>query len=778
METTASEEPDTASEESWNGFSSIAEEEEVVSGDESSNSSIETSNASDEGEDDETTQERSSAFKAWALSQRNTVVGFEPSHDLSAPVGAATSAQMRSIDSSFKRVPSDNNDQRLPGIVDRTLFAAQSEPERQVHHVYVQRPEAIEASRAELPIISKEQEIMETIFNNDVAILSGATGSGKTTQVPQFLFEAGYGDPDGPTPGMIGITQPRRVAAVSMAKRVAYEMGKLHEKVSHQVRFDTTVSAKTAMKFMTDGVLLREISQDFTLSKYSAIIIDEAHERSVNTDILIGMLSRIVETRRRLFDEKRPGFKLLKVVIMSATLRLAEFKDNRELFRKQSPPVIVIEGKQYSVGVHFARRTKRDYVGEVLQKVSRGHRKLPPGGMLVFVTGQSEIEFLERRLKAEFPCADKYSPARPKMHVSAHQTQIEDDDVAFVDQQQHSTPRDDHDYLAGFSDEDGPIEEEDDFDIPDEGTSTSKRVHVLPLYSQLSAEQQARVFEAPPADSRLIVLATNVAETSITIPNIRYVFDTGRSKVKQYDPGTGVQTFAIDWISKASAQQRTGRAGRTGSGGHCYRLYSSAIFEDAFAQFAEPEILKTPVEGVVLQLKAMGIPDITRFPFPTPLVSNRLHKAERLLQYLGCLENITNKVTDLGKQLSAFPISPRLARILVLAEQQPNLLQHALSLVAMLAIPEVFLSESQLGFNQDIEPSLGTESGDKAWSYADAERARGKAALRQEFASFHGRIAGSDKYSDGVKLLTVSHVLLFDCSTLNTVDGQAQEAVG
>ena len=246
-------------------------------------------------------------------------------------------------------------------------------------------------------------------------------------------------------------------------------------------------------------------------------------------------------------------------------------------------------------------------------------------------------------------------------------------------------------------DNDESEDDENEFDIS-EDPHEALRVHILPLYSQLPMEQQSRVFEPPPHGSRLIVLATNVAETSLTIPGIRYVFDCGRAKEKTYNPTTGVQSFDIGWISKASANQRAGRAGRTAPG-HCYRLYSSAVYERDFVAFAEPEILRAPLEGLVLQLKSIGVPKITNFPFPTPPDRQSLVKAERLLENLGAISD--GKVTSTGKELSSYPLSPRLARILLLGKQN-DCLNHALALVSLLTVPDIFIPENQLDLNLSL----------------------------------------------------------------------------
>lgn len=755
--------PSPSDEESdWEGFSSASSNEDQDLSDSGSGPSndddsmldddsdlinrddhmSETSEESIPGDDDDdgsakgAAQERSSIFKAWATKQRNEVIGFTPSVPADHQSSQVLSNVLRN-----QRQPSTKLGVQLKPQSDRNGTAS-----GKAFNVTVERPPGIEKSRLELPVVAKEQEIMETIFSNDCTIVTGATGSGKTTQVPQFLFEAGYGNSGGPTPGMIGVTQPRRVAAVSMAKRVAFEMGSQGDKVSHQVRFDSSVGSKTAMKFMTDGVLLREISQDFTLSKYSAIVIDEAHERSVNTDILIGMLSRIVETRSRLAidsDKHRP----LKLIIMSATLRIADFTKNKTLFRGETPPVLEAEGKSHDVTVHFSRKTQRDYVDDVYQKVGRGHRKLPPGAMLVFLTGQNEISHVERRLKDAFEATEATDPRQVKMRISANETSIEAEDVdlggrAGVDKDDAS----DSDVSIQGTDARASGQDEGEFDIEPEEVRSMQKVHVLPLYSQLPNDQQMRVFQPPPEGSRLIVLATNVAETSLTIPNIRYVFDCGRAKEKSYETTTGVQSFNIDWISKANAEQRRGRAGRTGPG-HCYRLYSSAVYENHFVEHALPEIQRTPVEGVVIQLKSMGIPNVAHFPFPTPPDRESLVKAERLLEYLGAIVN--GGVSAIGKKLSVYPLSPRLSRILVAASDQ-KCVSQAIALVALLAVPDVYVTESQRNIR---DPAASADA--SISSRADLQEATLREPRRKEYNTFHGHAARIDRQSDAVKLLTV-----------------------
>lgn len=258
-------------------------------------------------------------------------------------------------------------------------------------YIHVERTDAIQIARLKLPILAEEQIIMETISENSVIILAGETGSGKTTQIPQFLYEAGFAE----NGKQIAITEPRRVAAIAMSKRVGYEMGLSSDIVSYLIRFEGNCTDKTKLKFMTDGVLLKEIECDFMLNKYSVVILDEAHERSAYTDILVGLLSRIVQLRNK---KKNP----LKLIIMSATLRVEDFTGNRKLF-KVPPPVIKVDARQFPVTIHFNKATKDDYVKEAYLKAIKIHTKLPEGGILMFLTGQQEVKQLVKKLRKQFP---------------------------------------------------------------------------------------------------------------------------------------------------------------------------------------------------------------------------------------------------------------------------------------------------------------------------------------------------------------------------------------
>lgn len=675
---------------------------------------------------------RSSAFKAWATQQVNETMGFKPAGTGIDPQWTEAS----NINTNFK--PRKHESEPLPLELRTTGIVL----ERKAYSVKVERSPEVQAARMLLPVVAEEQKIMEAIFNNPCVVIWGTTGSGKTTQVPQFLYEAGFGDPKGPTPGMIGVTQPRRVAAVSMSKRVSDELGGLPDKVSYQIRYESSVSSQTAIKFMTDGILVREIANDFALLKYSVIIIDEAHERSTNTDILIGMVSRIVDLRGDM-NKEDPKVTPLKLVIMSATLRVSDFLENTNLFRNGPPPLVQAEGRQFPVTVHFSRTTQRDYLEETFQKVSRGHKKLPPGGMLVFLTGQNEINALSKRLKESFVNTKASNSTSQKITISASDAPLETEDLDLGGDLAR-THRDLNNHADGWSDEG---EDEDEFAIePVEGyTSMSSHIHVLPLYSQLQTKDQMLVFAPVPENARLIVLATNVAETSLTIPGIRYVFDTGRAKERRYDQMTGVQTFEIDWISKASASQRAGRAGRTGPG-HCYRLYSSAIYERDFQEYAEPEILQMPVEGIVLQLKSMDLQHVINFPFPTPPDRHSLAKAEKLLTYLGALSP-HGKITPIGRELSAYPLSPRFSKMLVIGHQH-GCMPYTIALVSALAVQDLFIPENQLDLSAPIQDA-GT-----IYTTADRLEDESRERRKREFHKANSVFSKNSVSSDAIKALT------------------------
>ncbi|CAI2371735.1 unnamed protein product [Moneuplotes crassus] len=571
----------------------------------------------------------------------------------------------------------------------------------------IQRTEEMDEMRKELPVFMHEREVLESVENNLVTIVCGETGSGKSTQIPQFLYEYGYTATS--RKGMIGITQPRRVAATSLSQRIADELNVKHgDKVGYQIRYDKkNISQNTVIKLMTDGILLKEIELDFLLEKYSVVIIDEAHERSINTDILISLLSRIVRLRLKKVIKERKKFPCaeeyhhfpLRVVIMSATLRVDDFIKNKRLFPSLVPRMIKVDSRQYPVEIHFNKVTREDYEEETFKKVCKIHKNLPKGGILVFLTGRKEIQYMVERLKAEF----KKKTSTKKSEKSVEENKNQEQKVEEAD------------------------EDMDDDIMP---------VQVLPLYSMLSPNEQLRVFQPPKEGHRFIVVSTNIAETSVTIPNIRYVVDCGREKQKVYDPQLRLSKFLISWTSQASANQRAGRAGRTGPG-HCYRLYSSAVY-NKMEKFAVPEILRTPIDQTILQLKALGIYDLCKFPFVSSPNLAQVKSTLRELCVLNALElkdkskdiedefkqdlikdqheKLINddgkilsmsfnrdktRITDLGLLLSTIPLAPKFAKMLVFG-RKAKILELAIITVASLTVQEIFRAPNiKLDFSDD-----------------------------------------------------------------------------
>ncbi|CAA0828231.1 RNA helicase family protein [Striga hermonthica] len=677
--------------------------------------------------------------------------------------------------------------------------------------IHVSRPKDVEEQRTGLPIVMMEQEIMEAINENISVIICGETGCGKTTQVPQFLYEAGFGLNCSNSRGcIIGVTQPRRVAVLATAKRVAFELGlRLGKEVGFQVRHDRRVGENCSIKFMTDGILLREVQSDFLLKRYSVLILDEAHERSLNTDILIGMLSRVIQQRQREYKEQEKRILSgetighddriypLKLVLMSATLRVEDFVSNQRIFRNP-PPVIEVPTRQYPVTTHFSKKTEIiDYIGQAFKKVLSIHKRLPPGGILVFVTGQREVEYLCRRLrrasreivaKSVKGNNNESSSAHEEKHLeendmkeiteafefqgnSGHEiterfgSYMEEDrgDFSEADESDGSYDSSEDSDLEFFSDEEnqskllessdgnlldisglkaafeslaGKSEAKNAVDLMPEAANlldssikqnTEKEnssfspspLTVLPLYAMLPASAQLRVFEQVKDGERLVVVATNVAETSLTIPGIKYVVDTGREKTKNYNSSNGMETYEIQWISKASAAQRAGRAGRTGPG-HCYRLYSSAVFSNLFPDFSSAEISKVPVDGVVLLMKSMHIGKVANFPFPTPPETKAINEAEHCLKVLEALDE-KGRLTSLGKAMARYPMSPRHSRMLLTVIEiihklkgcaRPNLvLAYAVAVAAALSLTNPFIMHLGENQNDTEDPNHNEKSG-------------------------------------------------------------------
>ncbi|KAJ9615223.1 hypothetical protein H2200_001297 [Cladophialophora chaetospira] len=460
------------------------------------------------------------------------------------------------------------------------------------------KAKGIEETRKSLPIYQFRDEIIQAVQDHQVLIIVGETGSGKTTQLPQYLHEAGL------TKGgmKIGCTQPRRVAAMSVAARVAEEMGKrLGNEVGYAIRFEDNTSDKTVLKYMTDGMLLRELLTDPELSQYSALMIDEAHERTVSTDIACGLLKDIARAR--------PDLKLL---ISSATMDARKFQKYFD-----DAPIFNIPGRRYAVDVHYTAQPEANYLAAAITTVFQIHITQGSGDILVFLTGQEEIEVMEASLQET---ARKLG-------------------------------------------------------------SKVKEMIICPIYANLPTDLQAKIFEPTPAGARKVVLATNIAETSLTIDGIVYVIDPGFVKENQYNPRTGMESLVVVPCSRASAGQRAGRAGRVGPG-KCFRLYTSQAYKNELDENTTPEIQRTNLSGVILLLKSLGINDLLDFDFMDPPSTDTIVRAVEQLYALGALNN-AGELTKIGRQMAEFPTDPMLARA-ILAADKYTCVDEILSIIAML----------------------------------------------------------------------------------------------
>lgn len=443
----------------------------------------------------------------------------------------------------------------------------------------------------------------------------GETGSGKTTQIPQFVL---FDDLPHIERKLVACTQPRRVAAMSVAQRVANEMDVgLGEEVGYSIRFEDVTSQKTILKYMTDGMLLREAMNDNNLQRYSTIILDEAHERTLATDTLMGLLKEVAL--------RRPD---LKIVIMSATLDAQKFQTYFN-----DAPLLAVPGRTHPVEIFYTPGPERDYMEAALRTVLQIHASEPEGDILLFLTGEEEIEDACRKINLEV-----------------------DEMIREVDA--------------------GPMK-------------------VYPLYGTLPPQQQQRIFEpAPPArhpdgrPGRKCVVATNIAETSLTIDGIVYVVDPGFSKQKVYNPRIRVESLLVSPISKASAKQRAGRAGRTRPG-KCFRLYTEAAYKKELIEQTYPEVLRSNLAATVLDLKKLGIEDLVHFDLMDPPAPETLMRALEELNYLACLDDEGN-LTVLGKLASEFPLDPALA-VMLISSPEFYCSNEILSMTALLSVPQIFV---------------------------------------------------------------------------------------
>ncbi len=480
-------------------------------------------------------------------------------------------------------------------------------------------------SYPDLPVSKRRDDLARAINENQVVVVAGATGSGKTTQLPKICLEVGRG-----IRGTIGHTQPRRLAARTVAQRIADELATpLGEAVGYAVRFTDQVSDRTLVKLMTDGILLAEIQRDRRLLRYDTLILDEAHERSLNIDFLLGYLRELLP--------RRPD---LKVIVTSATIepeRFAAHFGGAEHGSSSGAPIVEVSGRTYPVEIRYrplevvlpaaggdgvedpddpdhevVRTELRDPTEAIVDAVAELAAE-PPGDVLVFLSGEREIRDTTEALRGAF----------------------------------------------------------------DDNTE------VLPLYARLPTADQQKVFQ-PSRAARRIVLATNVAETSLTVPGIRYVVDPGTARISRYSRRTKVQRLPIEPISQASAQQRSGRCGRTAPG-VCIRLYSEADFE-ARPRYTDPELLRTNLAAVILQMAALDLGAVEDFPFLDPPDARSIRDGVGLLQELGAFDG-SGKLTTVGRRLAQIPVDPRLGRMLLQADAE-GCVREVLVIAAALSIPD------------------------------------------------------------------------------------------
>lgn len=489
-----------------------------------------------------------------------------------------------------------NLDSRMAGD-DRNLTKEQRFLEAQIEAAE-KKALSIQETRKSLPIYQYRDEFLAALEQYQVLVIVGETGSGKTTQLPQYLHEAGY-TKDGMK---VGCTQPRRVAAMSVAARVADEVGvKVGNEVGYTIRFEDSTSDKTVLKYMTDGMLLREFMTEPDLAGYSALMIDEAHERTVHTDILLALVKDLAR--------ERPDLKLL---ISSATMNAEKFAQYFD-----DAPIFNIPGRRYPVDIYYTPAPEANYLAAAITTTFQIHTTQGKGDILIFLTGQDEIE------AAELEIAETAKKLGSRI----------------------------------------------------------KELVICPIYANLPSELQSKIFEPTPDGARKVVLATNIAETSLTIDGIVYVIDPGYVKENVYNPATGMSNLVVVPCSRASANQRSGRAGRVGPG-KCFRLYTKFAYMNEMDESTTPEIQRTNLNGVVLQLKSLGINELLDFEFMDPPPTEALIGALNQLFALQAL-NHRGEMTKLGRQMAEFPTDPMLAKA-VLAADKEGCVEEVLSVVAML----------------------------------------------------------------------------------------------
>lgn len=460
----------------------------------------------------------------------------------------------------------------------------------------------IREQRKKLPIYLERDRLLTVIGENQVVILRGETGSGKTTQLVQYLYERGYTSNGA---GIIGCTQPRRMAAVSVAHRVAQEMScELGTTVGYAIRLEDCSSRDTKIKFMTDGVLMREIINDRLLEKYSCVVLDEAHERSVSTDVLLGVLKEVVR--------KRTDFRLIVTSATMDTDKFVEFFDGAVLF--------CVPGRTFEVEVHWEPTPVQDYVQQAVFRACEIHLQRGPGDILIFMTGEDDVQCVCDLLMEK---------------------------------------------------------------LAEHGSECADALLVLPCYSTLPGAEQKRIMQPAPAGKRKCIVATNVAETSLTIDGIMFVIDSGLMKCKVFQPKLGVNTLQPYPVSMAQANQRKGRAGRTAPG-ECFRLFTQLQFQEELLPTPVPEIQRSSIDSVVLTLKTIGVDNLEKFEFIDPPPSENIRVSLLHLWFLGALDD-AGRITADGRKFSDFPAEPPLAKTLLVADEL-GCSDECLTIAAVLAV--------------------------------------------------------------------------------------------
>ncbi|KAK3610344.1 hypothetical protein CHS0354_029813 [Potamilus streckersoni] len=478
---------------------------------------------------------------------------------------------------------------------------------------------SMEQQRQKLPVFKLRNHILYMLERYQTLVIVGETGCGKSTQIPQYLLEAGWAAEG----HVVGVTQPRRVAAVTVATRVAEERGAIlgHE-VGYTIRFDDcSDTTATRVKFMTDGMMVREIMADPLLKKYSVIMLDEAHERTLHTDIIMGLLRKIQQKR----DD-------LKIIVASATLDAEEMRDffNRNDSKDESKDtagILTIEGRMFPVDVHYCLDPFPNYVKGTVETVIKIHHNEQSGDVLAFLTGQEEVETVVSLLIDE----------AKRLYKEKH-----------------------------------PM-----------------KMKVLPMYGSLPASEQFKVFERTPQNTRKIVVATNIAEASITINGIVYIVECGFVKLKAYHPKTGIESLMVTPVSQASANQRAGRAGRVRAG-KAFRLYTEEEY-DKLPPSTVPEMQRSDLAPVILQLKALGISNVLRFHFLSAPPAQNMIRGLELLYALGALDENGNLTYPLGLQMAEFPLTPMFAKMLLISGEF-KCSEEAITIAAMSQIQNIFVS--------------------------------------------------------------------------------------